>query len=282
VPIRTLVGPNVAALLKQAQLVIGADAVILHVRRIRTADGSLFEVAAADPASAARSDVVARSTPTAALEMIVPAQPAKGPLIVALVGPTGSGKTTTVAKLATHPRVFGNRRVGLLCLDTFRIGGIDQLKTYAEIARLPFEVAYSPEDLARARGKFADCDVILVDTPGRSPRQRNDRESAGGLLEALAPQEVHLVIPAGTAPRLARMMVREVRTPRVTHLLITKCDEAPDENGIFDLGIDQALPIRWTTDGQDVPFDLASADEAMQASRVSRQSDHGGYREAVA
>jgi len=282
VPIRTLVGPNVATLLKQAQLVIGADAVILHVRRVRTPDGTLFEVAASDPATASRGEVVARGKPTAALEMMVPAQPAKGPLVVALVGPTGSGKTTTVAKLATHPRVFGNRRVGLLCLDTFRVGGIDQLKTYAQIAQLPFEVAYSAEDLDRARRKFADCDVILVDTPGRSPRQRNDRESAALLLEALAPNEIHLVIPAGTSSRLARLMVREARSPRITHLLVSKCDEAPDENGVFELAIDDALPIRWTTDGQDVPFDLASADESMLAARISRQSDTGGYREAVA
>lgn len=281
-PIRTLVGPNVATLLKQAQLQIGADAVILHVRRVRTADGTLFEVAASDPATASRGEVVARGKPTAALEMMVPAQPAKGPLMVALVGPTGSGKTTTVAKLATHPRVFGSRRVGLLCLDTFRVGGIDQLKTYAEIARLPFEVAYSPEDLERARRKFADCDVILVDTPGRSPRQKNDRASAAELLELLSPSEIHLVIPAGTAPRLGRQLVREARTPRITHLLVSKCDEAPDENGVFELALDEALPIRWTTDGQDVPFDLASADESMLAARISRQSDTGGYREAVA
>lgn len=281
-PIRTLVGPNVAALLKQAQLVIGADAVILHVRRVRTPDGTLFEVAASDPATASRGDVIARPKPTVALEMMVPPQPARGPLLVALAGPTGSGKTTTVAKLATHPRVFGSRRVGLLCLDTFRIGAVDQLRTYAEIARLPFEVAYTVEDLDRARLTFADCDVILIDTPGRSPRQRTDRASAGDLLERLAPQEVHLVIPAGTAPRLARTMIREVRVPRVTHVLVTKCDEAPDENGVFELAVDEGLPIRWTTDGQDVPFDLASADESMLAVRISRQGGNTAFREAVA
>ena len=213
---------------------------------------------------------------------MVPTQPPKGALVVALVGATGSGKTTTVAKLATHPRVFGNRRVGLLCLDTFRIGAIDQLRTYAEIARLPFDVAYSTEDLDRVRRTLAACEVILVDTAGRSPRQRTDRQSASELLGLLAPQEVHLVVPAGTSPRLAQVMIREARTPRVTHLLVTKCDEAPDEHGVFELAVDHALPIRWTTDGQDVPFDLAPADEATLAVRISRQTGNGTFREAVA
>jgi flagellar biosynthesis protein FlhF len=281
VPIRTLVGANVGALLKQAQVVIGADAVILHVRRIRTPDGTLFEVAAADPATASRGEVVARSAPTAALEMMVPSQPAKGPLVIALVGPTGAGKTTTLAKLATHPRVFGNRRVGLVSLDTFRIGGLEQLKTYAEIARLPFAAAYGPEEVARVRSLMAECDVILVDTPGRSPRYRTDRESAAELLQALQPTEVHLVIPAGTAPHLARGLVREARQPAATHLLVTKRDEAADENGIFELALSQRLPIRWVTDGQEVPFDLASADESIMAARISHLGDGRG-REAVA
>jgi flagellar biosynthesis protein FlhF len=281
VPIRTLVGSNVAVLLKQAQAAIGADAVILHVRRIRTPAGVQFEVAAADPASAARGDLIARGAPIPALELMVPAQPARGPLVIALLGPTGAGKTTTLAKLATHPRIFGSRRVGLIGLDSYRIGAIEQLRTYAEIARLPAEIVYGVEDLDRARQRLADCEVWLVDTPGRSPRHRHDREFTAELLQQLAPQEIHLTIPAGTPSHLARSAIREHRVPAVTHLLVTKCDEAPDEAGVFELALDLGLPVRWATDGQDVPFDLRSASEMMTAVRIGQQGGRRA-REAVA
>jgi len=281
VPIKTLVGPNVALLLKQAQTAIGADAIILHVRRLRTADGVQFEVAAADPVTAARSDLTVRGTPNRVLEAMAPAPAASGPLVIAVVGPTGAGKTTTIAKLATHPRVFGGWRVGLIGLDTFRIGAIEQLRTYADIARIPCAIAYGGEDLDQARARLADRDVILVDTPGRSAGHRLDREFSHQLIQRLEPAEVHLAIPAGTAPHLARAIIRDSRNAGVTHLLVTKCDEAPDETGVLDLAVELGLPIRWTTDGQDVPFDLASAEERVAASRLSRQLG-AGYREAVA
>lgn len=280
-PIKTLVGHNVAVLMKQAQSVIGADAVILHVRRIRTADGMMFEVAAADPASAARGDIVKRSAPTVALELLVPAQPTNGPLVIALVGPTGSGKTTTIAKLATHPRIFGNRKVGILGLDTYRIGAVEQLKTYADIAKLPFAVAYGVDDLGPARARLDGCDVILVDTAGRSPRQRHDREFTAELLARLEPKEVHLTVPAGMAPHLAKGLIREAKGLAVTHLLVTKTDEAPGESGIFELSVEIGFPIRWATDGQEVPFDLGSAGDGLDAIRISRQGSGSARREGV-
>ena len=92
-PIKTLVGDNVATLLRQAEAAIGPDAVVLHVRRVRGVNGLRFEVTAADPASAARGVALPQSAPTTAMELMVPAQPAAGPLVIALVGPTGAGKT---------------------------------------------------------------------------------------------------------------------------------------------------------------------------------------------
>ncbi len=271
-PIRTLVGDDVGTLLRQAQTVIGPDALILHVRRVRGVDGLRFEVTAADPGSAARGVALPQSAPTTAMERIVPPQPATGPLVIAVVGPTGAGKTTTIAKLAAHPRVFGSRRVGLLGLDTYRIGAVEQLRTYAAIGRLECDVAYGVDDLERARATLAACDVVLVDTAGRSPRHRQDREFTEELLRRLAPAEVHLAIPAATAPHLARAMVKDIRSPVVTHLLVTKCDEASDECGVFDLSVDLKLPIRWATDGQEVPFDIRSAAEAVDAVRASRSA----------
>ncbi len=269
-PIRTLVGDDVGTLLRQAQSIIGPDALILHVRRVRGAEGLRFEVTAGDPGSAARGVALPQSAPTTAMELIAPAQPTAGRLVIALVGPTGAGKTTTIAKLAGHPRVFGSRRVGLLGLDTYRIGAAEQLRTYAAIAEIECELAYGVDDLDRARRALAACDVVLVDTPGRCPRQRQDREFTEELLRRLEPTEVHLTIPAGTAPHLARAMVKDIRSPAVTHLLVTKCDEASDECGVFDVSVDLKLPVRWATDGQDVPSDIRSAAEAVDAVRASR------------
>ncbi len=275
-PLKTLTGTNLPALFREAETAIGPDAVIIHVRRIRTAEGPMFEVAAADPATALRAPAPPPAGATPGLELMVPTQPAVGPLVIALVGPTGAGKTTTLAKLATHPRVFGSRSVGLIGLDTYRVAAIEELETYAQIAKLPIEIVYSIDDLPAARERLAHCDVLLVDTPGRSPKNRGDREAIDELLTALAPDEVHAVISAGTPTYLAEAMLRPSKRPAVTHLLVTKVDEAPDEGGLFELAVDKNLPIRWVADGQDMPFDLGPADNYLAAARLSQRAASAG------
>jgi flagellar biosynthesis protein FlhF len=268
VPLKTFIGTDLATLLRQAQAQVGRDALIVHVRRIRTETGSAFEIAAADPATAGRRAARGPGALDPRLETMTPVSPRSGQLVLAVVGRTGAGKTTAVAKLATHPRLFPGRRIGLLSLDTFRVGAVEQLATYAAIARLPLEIAYRPQDLAAARRRLADRDVILVDTPGRSPRQRRDRESLEVLLDGLRPGEVHLAIPAGTPLHLAAAAADEAAPYRVTHLLATKIDEAPDDAAVFNLAVRRSLPMRWVTTGQDVPFDLGSAAESLAAARL--------------
>jgi flagellar biosynthesis protein FlhF len=273
VPIRTFLGPNLTTLLKQAQRTIGADAVILHTRRVRTPKGPAFELLAADPSSASRRVRLRPEGPAAALETMVPTLPSHGPLVIGLVGPTGSGKTTTLAKLATNPRVFGGRRVGVLSLDTYRVGALEQLGTYAAIGGLPLEVAYRLEDVTRIRTRFQDRDVILVDTPGRSPRNRRDRVAVEGLLVGLEPTEIHLVLPAAIPISTGRRLIADGRRIGVSHLLATKTDEAGDESLVFDLAVESGLPIRWETSGQEVPFDLGSAAESLEAVRLGRSDE---------
>ncbi|HEX3929010.1 MAG TPA: hypothetical protein VHW65_13515 [Gemmatimonadales bacterium] len=207
---------------------------------------------------------VARPTPRA-----VPVQPAAAkaerpaymvrPWIVALVGPTGAGKTTTIAKLATNADGFLGSRVGLLGLDTYRIGAVEQLETYADLANLPVEIVYSTAELAPALARLNDCEVILVDTPGRSPRNAADTETIRGWLAQIAPDEVHLTLPAGQLAAVSRRSMRSFASFGVTHLLATKLDENPTETVLFNLAAEHGRPMRWITDGQEVPADLRTA-----------------------
>lgn len=275
-PLETLVGPNLAALLKRAQTVVGPDAVIVHTRRVRTADGSAFEVVAADPDTAARHAREQTNRPTAGHESFSPKQPLTGALVIAFVGPTGAGKTSTIAKLASHARVFGGRRVGLVTLDTYRVGAVEELRTHAAIARVPCEVVYGGGDVDGIRARFYERDVWLIDTPGRSPSNRRDREAIAFLLAALRPTEVHLVLPATWPPHLVGGLLRDSAGFGVTHLLATKVDEAPDEASVFQEAARRGLPMRWTTAGQSVPLDLGSASDALEASRLTNVGSAAG------
>jgi flagellar biosynthesis protein FlhF len=192
------------------------------------------------------------------------------PWVVALVGPTGAGKTTTIAKLATNPLAFGNCRVGLIGLDTYRVGAVEQLETYADLADLPVEIAYSEAEVTRAVARLHDCEIVLVDTPGRGPRNTADTEAIHAWLALLAPDEVHLTLPAAQLPAVTRRMVRAYDHFGVTHLLATKLDEYPAETAIFTIAQEHARRMRWVTDGQEVPGDLRAAAEEMARALASR------------
>lgn len=197
------------------------------------------------------------------------------PPVIGLVGPTGAGKTTTIAKLATHPDAYGGLRVGLMGLDTYRIGAVEQLETYGELAGLPVEIVYTIEDIDRARSRLVECDVILVDTPGRGPRQSEDLETVRQWLAQLAPDEVHLALPASIMPQVMRRTMMQFRGFGVTHMLCTKLDECPRDSRVFDVVASEREPMRWYTDGQAVPEDLRLAEQRLDAAiqrRAARQA----------
>ncbi|MDZ4257311.1 MAG: hypothetical protein U0974_04385 [Gemmatimonadales bacterium] len=185
------------------------------------------------------------------------------PPVVALVGPTGVGKTTTLAKLATHPGAFGGRSVGIIGMDTYRVGAVEQLETYAELAGLPCEVVHVEADLDHALVRLLECDIILVDTPGRGPRQVEDLGTVRRWLARLAPDEVHLALPASNMPQALRRTIAEFASFGVTHALGTKLDECPHDARVFDVVASEGMMMRWFTDGQEVPADLHPATDRM-------------------
>src|SRR5205814_8215773 len=116
------------------------------------------------------------------------------PLTIALIGPTGVGKTTTVAKLAATYKLRHGKRVGLVTTDTYRIAAVDQLRTYAEIIGLPLKVALSPTEMTTVCQGLSECDVILIDTAGRSQREAARLDELRQLLAAAKPHQTHLVL----------------------------------------------------------------------------------------
>lgn len=261
-PLETITGFSISGLLAEAQSRIGADAVVISVRETNgDSRRAVYEMLAADPVSAAIYSRSEELTPSDSAQQEPPPLPApergRRRRIVALVGPTGAGKTTTAAKLANHPIAFGGRAAGMLCLDTYRIGGVEQSRIYAELSRIPCEVIYEADEIPRALRRLKDCEAIIVDTAGRGPKGRSDAAETQKQLRWLRPQETHLVIPAGLQPRQIRRVIDEHQAYGITHALVTKLDECPEDDAIFEIAAEYSLRIRWTADGQEVPEDLS-------------------------
>lgn len=188
---------------------------------------------------------------------------------VALVGPTGVGKTTTIAKLAARFALAEGRKVALITVDTFRIGAVDQLRTYAQISGLPCHVAITPADLARILNQDArDADLVLIDTAGRSHRDEPRMHQLKEFWAAVRPDEIHLALAAGTRLRDALDVVERYREAGFDRLLFTKLDET----GCCGLPLNVAAmtqkPLSYFTSGQHVPEDLSPAGAAELARRL--------------
>ena len=185
--------------------------------------------------------------------------------VVALVGPTGVGKTTTVAKLAATFKLAHGFRPGLVTVDTYRIAAVEQLRTYAEIISLPLAVANAPGDMRRAIDELGDVDLVLIDTAGRSPRDEvKIRELADFLAEA-EPDEVHLVLSAVAGERSLRAAVERFALVHADRLILTKLDEADGLGGVLAVLGQADRPISYITTGQAVPDDIEPADRRRLA-----------------
>jgi flagellar biosynthesis protein FlhF len=177
---------------------------------------------------------------------------------IALVGPTGVGKTTTIAKLAADLRLRQKRKVGLITVDTYRIAAVDQLQTYAEIIQLPCEVASSPEEMQSALASLADCEVIFLDTAGRGPFDSLRMHELTRILRSFEADEVHLALSATSRPALLDTLLERFDCARPSHLTLTKLDECDGLGPLAHWLNRSPLPLRFVTTGQDVPQDYAA------------------------
>jgi len=179
---------------------------------------------------------------------------------VALIGPTGVGKTTTAAKLAAQYRLARKRSVALLTLDTYRIGAVEQLATYARILDIPLEVALCPEDASALVDKHSDKDLVIIDTVGRSQRNRAHLEELSRFVRAANPTEVHLAVSASASAAAQKEAVESFGALSADRLILTKLDECPQPGCILGLAATSLLPFSYITCGQEVPDDIAVAE----------------------
>jgi flagellar biosynthesis protein FlhF len=188
--------------------------------------------------------------------------------VVALVGPTGVGKTTTIAKLAANFRLKEKRKVGLITVDTYRIAAVEQLRTYADIIDLPMAVVSTPREMREAVTRMSDLEIVLMDTAGRSPRDEvKIQELRTMLIEAKA-DEVHLVLSSvGSAGGLKRT-AEQFSPAGTTALVLTKLDEATGLGNLLPLLRASKLPLSYVTDGQNVPDDIEAADQRRLARMI--------------
>lgn len=192
--------------------------------------------------------------------------------LAALVGPTGVGKTTTIAKLAAIYRLKEKRRVGLITVDTYRIAAVEQLRTYAEIIELPMQVVSTPREMRAAVRRMDDLDLVLLDTAGRSPKDEVKIQELRAFLTEAEADEVHLVLSAVSSASALQHTIERFGGVGATALLLTKLDEAPGLGHLLPL-LRGPLPLSYLTNGQNVPDDIETADSKRLAHLLLRMED---------
>jgi flagellar biosynthesis protein FlhF len=196
----------------------------------------------------------------------------QNPKILALAGPTGVGKTTTLAKLAATANLLDKQNVGLISADTYRIAAIDQLKTFAGILDIPIKVVFSPAELREALNDFSDMDRVFIDTAGRSPNSDERIDELRELVAAHDEVNCHLVVSATTRPKDMQMVCERFRPSKYSRFIFTKIDETCALGPVLSLMYDEGLPASYLTNGQSVPDDIVLAEESDIINLVIRRS----------
>ncbi|MFA6134533.1 MAG: flagellar biosynthesis protein FlhF [Phycisphaerae bacterium] len=217
-------------------------------------------------------DLIAARIPVAPLEMTA-SSPSR-PCVVALIGPTGVGKTTTIAKLAAKFKLSHNKRVGLITIDTYRIAAVDQLKIYAQIIDVPLKTVLTPAEIVEAIASMSDRDVILIDTAGRSQNDRLRLNQLRSFLVAAQPEQVHLVMSATASRTTATRIIESFMPLGAGQLIMTKLDEAGTFGMVLNVTATSKMALSYVTTGQEVPDDISAASPRHLANMIVREGSY--------
>lgn len=191
------------------------------------------------------------------------------------IGPTGVGKTTTIAKLASDLKLTKKAKVAMLTSDTYRIAAVEQLRTYANILGVPMRVVYTEDEMAEAKEEYKDYDIVLIDTAGRSHKNREQRDDIERLIQTISEEEreVYLVLSATTKYK-DLIRITECYSEITNYKLIfTKLDETSSVGNIFNIKMLTNATLSYTTNGQNVPDDIGKIDTQEIAKRLLGGND---------
>jgi flagellar biosynthesis protein FlhF len=184
-----------------------------------------------------------------------------GPVVAAFLGTTGVGKTTTIAKLAAQIKLKERKKVGLISIDGYRIGAMEQLRVYANILGISCFPAFCQKDLRRSLKRLENRDVILIDTAGQSHYDRAGIESLRGLMDADIALDCHLLLPVATSEREMDRAARSFQAFGIKSYIFTKLDESRMCGAMLNQILRLPLPISYVTTGQSVPEDIEKAEK---------------------
>jgi len=190
--------------------------------------------------------------------------------VMVFVGPTGVGKTTTIAKLAAIHKLFSGYNVALISADTYRIAAIEQLRTFAAIANIEMEVVYRPGEMQKAIKKHRSKDVILIDTFGRSQREVKGLSQLRKFLDVAEPDEVHLVLSCAANEKTMFDICERFDSTKPNRIVFSKVDESVTFGPMLNVSYKTGIPISYITTGQTVPDDIVNADSNKIASMIYR------------
>ena len=188
------------------------------------------------------------------------------PTIIALVGPTGVGKTTTIAKLATKYRLQQGRNVTLITADTYRVAAVEQLQQYANLVDTRLEIAGTALQMKESIATCTGSDIVLIDTAGRSAQDHDRIEETAKIIASANPSEIHLVLSAASSITATKRAAERFAVTRYNRVIATKVDEAVTMGEIYSTLCSMRVSMSWVTNGQDVASHLDLANPAKLAS----------------
>lgn len=192
----------------------------------------------------------------------------RGQKRLVFIGPTGVGKTTTIAKVAASCMLNHGKKIALATIDNYRIAAVEQLKIYGQIMEIPVEVARVPEQLDEIFSRHQDKDLILVDTAGRSPKDKIRQQELSDFLDPGLQTENHLVLSAATRERELHAVIDRFGHLNLHGLVMTKLDECDVLGQVLNVGLESACPLSFLTNGQKVPEDLLLPEPRLLAEMI--------------